>query len=190
MSNHRCVRLDDGMKRRTVCRPASQHVQGHQTRAEKACSSFSKSIIARFNAAIGFQRGVAQWLWHEFEPSTTLKICSAGEQCTLNLSRTQTSSRWCGGVVRRRGCRLRTATNVQKINDYDKEGLMITEAITLDCRSYTNVFERDTGTAARYRNEIVEPYVCLFRRAAGPNLILMGDNARPHYFWKERILAG
>ncbi|GFT70357.1 hypothetical protein TNCV_2658091 [Trichonephila clavipes] len=30
-----------------------------------------------------------------------LKICRVGKRCTLNLSRAQTSSRWCGVVVRR-----------------------------------------------------------------------------------------
>ncbi|GFU89647.1 hypothetical protein TNCV_4042541 [Trichonephila clavipes] len=32
-----------------------------------------------------------------------LKTRRVGEQCTLNLSRAQTSSRWCGVVVRRGG---------------------------------------------------------------------------------------
>ncbi|GFY16398.1 hypothetical protein TNCV_2350411 [Trichonephila clavipes] len=41
---------------------------------------------------------------HEFEPSTT-KDPPCREQCTLNLPRTQTSSRWCGS--RRGGCQLR-----------------------------------------------------------------------------------
>ncbi|GFX92119.1 uncharacterized protein TNCV_1740391 [Trichonephila clavipes] len=27
-----------------------------------------------------------------------LKACHVGERCTLNLSRVQTSTRWCGGV--------------------------------------------------------------------------------------------
>ncbi|GFV99058.1 anaphase-promoting complex subunit 1 [Trichonephila clavipes] len=41
------------------------------------------------------------WLaCHEFEHSTT-EDRHAGEQCTLNMSRTQTSSHWCGVVVRR-----------------------------------------------------------------------------------------
>ncbi|GFW75632.1 uncharacterized protein TNCV_4428151 [Trichonephila clavipes] len=30
-----------------------------------------------------------------------------GERCTLNLSRAETSSRWCGVVVRRGVCQLR-----------------------------------------------------------------------------------
>ncbi|GFY02249.1 uncharacterized protein TNCV_3501321 [Trichonephila clavipes] len=32
-----------------------------------------------------------------------LKTRRVGKRCTLNLSRSQTSSRWCGVVVRRRG---------------------------------------------------------------------------------------
>ncbi|GFT37017.1 uncharacterized protein TNCV_175361 [Trichonephila clavipes] len=42
------------------------------------------------------------WLCHEFEPSTT-KDPRVGQRCTLNLSRSETSSRWCGVVVRRGG---------------------------------------------------------------------------------------
>ncbi|GFU88876.1 uncharacterized protein TNCV_4445511 [Trichonephila clavipes] len=30
-----------------------------------------------------------------------------GQRCTLNLSRAETSSHWCGVVVRRGGCQLR-----------------------------------------------------------------------------------
>ncbi|GFU59355.1 uncharacterized protein TNCV_4198731 [Trichonephila clavipes] len=36
-----------------------------------------------------------------------LKTRRVGERCPLNLSRAQTSSRWCGVAVRRRGCQLR-----------------------------------------------------------------------------------
>ncbi|GFU09365.1 uncharacterized protein TNCV_143501 [Trichonephila clavipes] len=35
-----------------------------------------------------------------------LKTRRGGQRCTLNLSRAETSSRWCG-VVRRGGCQLR-----------------------------------------------------------------------------------
>ncbi|GFY14471.1 uncharacterized protein TNCV_1315251 [Trichonephila clavipes] len=37
----------------------------------------------------------------------TLKTHRVGQRCTLNLSRAETSSRWCGVVVRRGGCQLR-----------------------------------------------------------------------------------
>ncbi|GFV36138.1 uncharacterized protein TNCV_336691 [Trichonephila clavipes] len=36
-----------------------------------------------------------------------LKIRRVGQRCTLNLSKAETSSRWCGVVVRRGGCQLR-----------------------------------------------------------------------------------
>ncbi|GFY21501.1 uncharacterized protein TNCV_1166491 [Trichonephila clavipes] len=36
-----------------------------------------------------------------------LKTRRVGERCTLNLSRAQTSTRWCGVIVRRGACQLR-----------------------------------------------------------------------------------
>ncbi|GFV86196.1 uncharacterized protein TNCV_671931 [Trichonephila clavipes] len=36
-----------------------------------------------------------------------LKTHRVGDRCALNLSRAQTSSRWCGVVVRRGGCQIR-----------------------------------------------------------------------------------
>ncbi|GFT10968.1 uncharacterized protein TNCV_1945211 [Trichonephila clavipes] len=36
-----------------------------------------------------------------------LKTRRVGQRCTINLSRAETSSRWCGVVVRRGGCQLR-----------------------------------------------------------------------------------
>ncbi|GFX81726.1 uncharacterized protein TNCV_317301 [Trichonephila clavipes] len=36
-----------------------------------------------------------------------LKTRRVGQRCTLNLSRAETSSRWCGVVVWRGGCQLR-----------------------------------------------------------------------------------
>ncbi|PRD25835.1 UNVERIFIED_CONTAM: hypothetical protein NCL1_39753 [Trichonephila clavipes] len=36
-----------------------------------------------------------------------LKTRRVGERCTLNLPRAQTSSSWCGVVVRRGGCQIR-----------------------------------------------------------------------------------
>ncbi|GFS55450.1 hypothetical protein TNCV_1627191 [Trichonephila clavipes] len=39
-----------------------------------------------------------------------LKTRRVGQRCTLNLSRAETSSRWCGVVVRRVGCQLRGRT--------------------------------------------------------------------------------
>ncbi|GFX03923.1 transposable element Tc1 transposase [Trichonephila clavipes] len=50
----------------------------------------------------------------------------------------------------------------------------------LDGGTLLHIFERGSVTGVRYRDEILEPYVCLFRSACGPEFILMDDNARPH----------
>ncbi|GBM65376.1 hypothetical protein AVEN_98199-1 [Araneus ventricosus] len=50
----------------------------------------------------------------------------------------------------------------------------------LDGRTPLHVFERGTVTGVRYRDEILEPYVRLFRGAVGSEFILMDDNVRPH----------
>ncbi|GFX42961.1 transposable element Tcb2 transposase [Trichonephila clavipes] len=57
---------------------------------------------------------VAEWYRHRivagFVTSSSpvpLKTRRVGQRCTLNLSRAETSSRWCGVVVRREGCLLR-----------------------------------------------------------------------------------
>ncbi|GBO36068.1 hypothetical protein AVEN_187631-1 [Araneus ventricosus] len=50
----------------------------------------------------------------------------------------------------------------------------------LDCRTPLHVFDRATVTGVRYRDEILEPYVRLFRGAVGPEFILMDDNAGLH----------
>ncbi|GFV20362.1 hypothetical protein TNCV_4141231 [Trichonephila clavipes] len=51
-------------------------------------------------AAVGI--GIGSWLaWSQFDPP--LKTRRVGQRCTLNLSRAETSSRWCGVVVRRGG---------------------------------------------------------------------------------------
>ncbi|GFX14485.1 uncharacterized protein TNCV_1616681 [Trichonephila clavipes] len=48
------------------------------------------------------------WVWRRPGSSPVpLKTRCVGQRCTLNLSRAETSSRWCGVVVRRGGCQLR-----------------------------------------------------------------------------------
>ncbi|GBO03204.1 hypothetical protein AVEN_228326-1 [Araneus ventricosus] len=71
-------------------------------------------------------------------------------------------------------------SNVRVIDHYGGGGLIVSAGIMLDGRTPLHVFERGTLTGVRYRDEILEPYVRLFRGAVGPELILMDDNAKPH----------
>ncbi|GBM88907.1 hypothetical protein AVEN_85940-1 [Araneus ventricosus] len=71
-------------------------------------------------------------------------------------------------------------SNVREIDHYGGGGLMVWVGNMLDRRTPLHVFERGTMTGVRYRDEILEPYVCLLRGAVDPEFILMDDNARPH----------
>lgn len=71
-------------------------------------------------------------------------------------------------------------SNVREIDHYGGGGLMVWAGIMLDGRTPLHVFDRGTVTSVRYRDEVLEPYVRLFRGAVGPDFILIDDNARPH----------
>ena len=43
-----------------------------------------------------------------------------------------------------------------------------------------HLFQRGSLNGQKYRDEILEPYVRLFRGSIGPQFIFMDDNARPH----------
>ncbi|GFX33810.1 transposable element Tcb2 transposase [Trichonephila clavipes] len=57
---------------------------------------------------------------------------------------------------------------------------MVYAGILLDGRAFLHVFERGSVTSVRYREEVLVPYVHLFRCACGPETILMDGNVRPH----------
>ncbi|GFV71177.1 uncharacterized protein TNCV_410601 [Trichonephila clavipes] len=72
-------------------------------------SAADKGCIPRFRVT-----AVAEW--HRYRTMACLVTSSSqvplktrrvGQRCTLNLSRAETSSRWCGVVVRRGECQLR-----------------------------------------------------------------------------------
>ncbi|GFX36771.1 uncharacterized protein TNCV_5036071 [Trichonephila clavipes] len=71
----------------------------------KALPLRSKTVIhALFGAAVAewYRYRIVACLVTSSSP-VPLKTCRVGQRCTLNLSRAETSSRWCGVVVRRGG---------------------------------------------------------------------------------------
>ncbi|GFU18190.1 glutathione S-transferase 1, isoform C [Trichonephila clavipes] len=57
---------------------------------------------------------------------------------------------------------------------------MVWTGIMLDGRTTLHVFKTGCVTGVRYREEVLEPYVRLFRGACSSEFILMDDNVRPH----------
>lgn len=57
---------------------------------------------------------------------------------------------------------------------------MVWAGIMMDGRTELHFFDTWSVTGQRYRDEVLEPYVRLFRGAVGPNFIFMDDNAACH----------
>ncbi|GFY35346.1 protein Wnt-4 [Trichonephila clavipes] len=57
---------------------------------------------------------------------------------------------------------------------------MVWAGIMMDGRTYLHFFDTGSVTAQRYRDEVLEPYVRLFRGAVGPDFMFMDDNAPCH----------
>lgn len=82
-------------------------------------------------------------------------------------------------VWRERGTRF-NPTNIVERYPFGGGGVLVWGGIMFNGRTDLHVFAGGTVTAQRYRDEVLEPYVRLFRGAAGPHFIFMDDNARPH----------
>lgn len=66
------------------------------------------------------------------------------------------------------------------INRYGSRGLMFCAGIMWLGRTLLRIFKSGTVTDVKYRDVVLETYVCLFRGTVRPDLILMDDNTRPH----------
>jgi transposase len=82
-------------------------------------------------------------------------------------------------IWRERGTRNHPSNIIER-ESFGGGGLMVWGGITLNGRTDLHVIDYGTLTGQRYRDNILDTYVRLFRGAMGPNFILMDDNARPH----------
>ncbi|GFS94840.1 transposable element Tcb2 transposase [Trichonephila clavipes] len=58
--------------------------------------------------------------------------------------------------------------------------VMVWAGIMMDGLTNLHYFDTESVTAQRYRDEVLQPYVHLFRGAVGPDFIFMDDNAPWH----------
>ncbi|GFX35830.1 transposable element Tcb2 transposase [Trichonephila clavipes] len=80
---------------------------------------------------------------------------------------------------RERGTRFEPR-NITERHHFPSRGVMVWAGIMIDCRTDLHVFDAGSVTAQRYRDEVLESYVRLFRGAVGLDSILMNDNAPCH----------
>ncbi|GFU34690.1 transposable element Tcb2 transposase [Trichonephila clavipes] len=70
--------------------------------------------------------------------------------------------------------------HITERHHFPSRGVMVGAGIMMDSRTDLHFFYTRSVTAQRYRNEVLEPYVRLFRGAVGPDFIFMDDNAPCH----------
>ncbi|GFW20637.1 transposable element Tcb2 transposase [Trichonephila clavipes] len=70
--------------------------------------------------------------------------------------------------------------NIKERHHYGGPGVLVWGGIMLNGRTELHIFDRGSVTGDRYCEEILLPYVRLFRGAIVPDFIFMDDNARPH----------
>ncbi|GFT79341.1 uncharacterized protein TNCV_3275681 [Trichonephila clavipes] len=103
--------LDDFLRGRIIGRLECGRTQLEVSENLGIAQSVISRLWKRFQDDVA---AVAEWYRHRivagFVTSSSpvpLKTHRVGQRCTLNLSRAETSSRWCGVVVRRGECQLR-----------------------------------------------------------------------------------
>ncbi|GFV24905.1 transposable element Tcb2 transposase [Trichonephila clavipes] len=82
-------------------------------------------------------------------------------------------------IWRERGTRFEPRNTTER-HHFPSRGVMVWVGIMMDGRPDLHFFDTGSVTAQRYRYEVLEPYVRLFRGAAGPDFIFMDDNAPCH----------
>ncbi|GFW01598.1 transposable element Tcb2 transposase [Trichonephila clavipes] len=89
------------------------------------------------------------------------------------------SDSWRVTIWRERGTRF-VPRNKKERHHYPSRGVMVWAGIMIDGRTDLHFFDTGSMTAQRSRDEVLEPYVRLFRGAVSPDFIFMDDNASCH----------
>ncbi|GFU79519.1 transposable element Tcb2 transposase [Trichonephila clavipes] len=71
-------------------------------------------------------------------------------------------------------------SNIVERDRFGSGGVMVWGGIMIDGRTPLHVFRSGSVTGQIYRDEVLDPYVRLFRGAYGRDFLFMHDNARPH----------
>ncbi|KFM63642.1 Transposable element Tcb2 transposase, partial [Stegodyphus mimosarum] len=78
-------------------------------------------------------------------------------------------------IWRERGTRFEPR-NMSERHHFPSRRVMVWASIMMDGRTDLHFFDTGSVAGQRYRDEILQPYVRLFRGACGPDFIFMDDN--------------
>ncbi|GFV71237.1 transposable element Tc3 transposase [Trichonephila clavipes] len=83
-------------------------------------------------------------------------------------------------IWRERGSRIHPS-NINERDMYGGRGVLVWGGIMLGSRTDLHIFDAGSVNGTRYCNEILLPYVRLFRGAMGLQFLFMDDNAPCHH---------
>ncbi|GFV47698.1 transposable element Tcb2 transposase [Trichonephila clavipes] len=117
---------------------------------------------ARLNWSLKYQHwGVGEWANVMFSEVSRFSLSSDSRRVTI----------W-----RERGTHFEPR-NITERHQFPSRGVMVWTSIMMDARTDFHFFNTGYVTAQRYRDEVLEPYILLFRGAVSPDFISMDDNA-------------
>ncbi|GFW40240.1 transposable element Tcb2 transposase [Trichonephila clavipes] len=120
---------------------------------------------ARFNWSLKHQHwSVGEWANVMFSDESRFSLSS--------------DYRW-ATIWRERGTRFEPRNITERLH-FPSRRVMVWAGIMMDGRTDLHFFDMGSVTAQRYRNEVLEPYVYLFRGAVGSDFIFMEDNEPCH----------
>ncbi|GFX00356.1 transposable element Tc3 transposase [Trichonephila clavipes] len=151
------------------------------------------SVAAEF----GIAHSIVSRLWRQFQTTgTAIRGFSSGrprgttpaddcltgqkKQAAYNESRFSLSSDSHRILIwRERGSRNHPSNIIER-DRYGGRGVLVWGGIMLGSRTDLHIFDAGSVNGTRYCNEILLPYVRLFRCAMGLQFLFMGDNAPCH----------
>ncbi|GFY18583.1 transposable element Tcb2 transposase [Trichonephila clavipes] len=89
------------------------------------------------------------------------------------------SDSWRVTIWREHGTRFEPR-NITERHHFPSRGVMVWAGIMMDGQTDLHFIDTGSVTAQRYIDEVLEPYVRLFRGALSPDFIFMDDNASCH----------
>ncbi|GFV36758.1 transposable element Tcb2 transposase [Trichonephila clavipes] len=130
------------------------------------------SVAAEF----GIAHSIVSRLWRQFQTTgTAIWGFSSDHESRFSLS--SDSHRIL--IWRERGSRNHPSNIIER-DRYGGRGVLVWGGIMLGSRTDLHIFDAGSVNGTRYCNEILLPYVRLFRGAMGLQLLFMDDNAPCH----------
>ncbi|GFV55164.1 transposable element Tcb2 transposase [Trichonephila clavipes] len=127
------------------------------------------SVAAEF----GIAYSIVSRLWRQFQTTgTAIRGFSSGHESRFSLS--SDSHRIL--IWRERGSRNHPSNIIER-DRYGGRGVLVWGGIMLGSRTDLHIFDAGSVNGTRYCNEILLPYVRLFRGAMGLQFLFMGGNA-------------